>query len=117
MRARERSLKRCREAGYVTGLTEHFNPFVKIRQDLYGFIDFVAMKPGKPLLAVQVCNTHAPEHIVKVCTHPNAKIWLQTGNRIVIHSWVEHSKSGKKTWELDLTRIELVKEEVVAIPF
>jgi hypothetical protein len=117
MRARERSLIRCREAGYTTGLTEHFNPHVRIRQDLYGFIDFVAMKPGKSILAVQVCNTHAQEHIENVCKHPNAKIWLQTGSRIVIHSWVERSKLGVKTWELDLTRIELVKGEVMALPF
>ena len=35
----QRTLKHMRERGYTCQVVEHWNPFARIRQDLYGFID------------------------------------------------------------------------------
>lgn len=117
MRPRERSLIALRAAGYLVGLTEHFNPFVKRRIDLFHFADAVAIKPGNSILAVQVCWKDLPKHIVSICLNPAAKVWLQAGGRIVIHSWAHRGQKGHKKWELDVMRMELIKDEVVPVPF
>ena len=118
MRARARSMKAMRDAGYLTGSTEHFNPHIKIRKDLFGFIDFQAIKPGEPIIAVQVCWKDWPKHIVSVAFNPAARVWLQAGGRIVIHSWALRGKRGaRKKWELDVTRMEIIKGEVLPVPF
>jgi hypothetical protein len=41
-----------RELSYHTRVVEKWNPFAKIRQDLFG-ADVLALKPGEPVLAVQ----------------------------------------------------------------
>ena len=48
----QRSLKYLREQGYTVAIVERWNAFAKIRQDLFGFIDLLAIKPGETL-AVQ----------------------------------------------------------------
>lgn len=118
MRVSELSLKRLREAGYTVGLVERFIAPMQIKQDLFGFIDYVAIMPGKSVLGVQCTNGHLKDHIEKILAEPRVKTWLQTGSRIVIHCWNQRSKRGVKTWELDLTRIELdLKGNVLAVPF
>jgi hypothetical protein len=34
------SLKKLREEGYTVAVVEHWNSFARIRQDLFGFIDY-----------------------------------------------------------------------------
>lgn len=46
-------LEKC---GYVVGITEHWNHFAKIRQDLFGFCDLIAIREGCPILFVQVTS-------------------------------------------------------------
>ena len=38
------SLKKLREEGYIVAVVEHWNSFARIRQDLFGFIDLLALK-------------------------------------------------------------------------
>lgn len=40
----QRSLKQLRLAGWLCAVTERWNPHVKIRQDLFGFADLIAVK-------------------------------------------------------------------------
>ncbi|HQV57391.1 MAG TPA: hypothetical protein PKV27_05220, partial [Ilumatobacteraceae bacterium] len=49
------SLKALRDAGYTVAIVEHFNPHMRIRQDLFGFIDIIAIRPGETL-AVQTTS-------------------------------------------------------------
>ena len=37
------SLKKLREEGYTVAVVEHWNSFARIRQDLFGFIDLLAL--------------------------------------------------------------------------
>lgn len=48
----QRSLAHLKALGYHAKVVEKWNPFAKIRQDLFG-ADVLALKPGEPVLVVQ----------------------------------------------------------------
>jgi hypothetical protein len=50
----QRTLAALRADGWTVAIVEHWNPHARIRQDLWGFVDLVALKPGRTL-AVQAC--------------------------------------------------------------
>ena len=50
----QRTLKALRDDGWTVTVVEHWNPHAHIRQDMWGFVDLVALKHGRTL-AVQAC--------------------------------------------------------------
>jgi hypothetical protein len=81
----QQALKHYRGLGYTLAITERWNPFAKIRQDLFGFIDLVAMKAGEPILAIQATSaSNVSARVNKIRGLPAHLIWLKTGARIVV---------------------------------
>jgi hypothetical protein len=52
----QRSLKALRDAGWRCAVVEKWNPAIKRRHDLFGFIDILAIRESKTL-AVQTTST------------------------------------------------------------
>lgn len=94
----QRSLELLRKQGYTVGVVEHWNPFARIRQDLFGFIDLVAVRPGvRGVLAVQTTSGgNVSARLAKIRSEARAGIWLAAGNAIVVHGW---RKNSKRRWE------------------
>lgn len=119
MGARERSMRYLRSLGMRVGCTEHWNPHVKIRQDLFGFIDLIALsmdvqRTDGQFVAIQVVNTHLPEHIAKIKASEAARDWIACGGGIEVHNWTFRCKGGRgsrKVWRLQ--RIEVVPDGAV----
>ena len=61
----QRTLAYLREEGYLCAIVEKWNPHVKIRQDLFGFIDILAIKKGETL-AVQCTSTGVAARVKKI---------------------------------------------------
>lgn len=96
----QRSLKELRRDGWLCAITERWNPFAKIRQDLYGFIDILCLK-GDIVMAVQTTSgDHVAERIQKIQALDAARVWLTSPNRhIVVHGWRQIGPRGeKKVW-------------------
>ena len=51
----QRSLAHLRALGYRVAIVERWNPFARIRQDLFGVLDLLAVKDGE-ILGVQVTS-------------------------------------------------------------
>lgn len=106
----QRTLVWLRASGHVVAITERWNPFAKLRQDLFGFIDLVAMHEGTVgLLGVQTTSgdNHAARK-TKILGLAAARLWLSTGNRIWIVSWRKVGAKGTvKKWEPRLESIEI----------
>lgn len=105
----QRSLAILKKNGYTAAIVEHWNPFARIRQDLFGFIDIVAIKDGEPgVLGIQTTSqTNSAKRLQKIMTCPAAKVWLQSGNRIEIHGWAKMGKRGAaKTWQINCRKID-----------
>ena len=89
------SLKKLREEGYTVAVVEHWNAFARIRQDLFGFIDLLALK-GKEVLAVQTTTaTNMNARIKKIADHENIDIVREAGWTIHVHGW---HQDEKKKW-------------------
>lgn len=95
----QRSLKKLREEGWTVGITEHWNPYANIRQDLFGFIDLLAFR-GEKIMAVQTTSGENVTHrIDKMATIPAALKWVFGGHMLVIHGWRKMGKRGEvKRW-------------------
>jgi len=84
----QRSLKHFRDMGFACGITEKWNQFAGIRQDLYGFIDLVAMREGEGIIGVQTTSyPNVPARMTKIHGTPAAAVWLASGGRIIVHGW------------------------------
>ena len=89
------SLKKLREEGYTVAVVEHWNAFARIRQDLFGFIDLLALK-GKEVLAVQTTTTtNMNARIKKIADHENVGVVREAGWTIHVHGW---SQTDKRKW-------------------
>lgn len=105
----EHSLAHYRKLGYICAITEHYNSFARRRQDLYGFIDIVAIHEEQSgVLGIQTTSkSNMSARILKIKKEPIAKTWLASGNRIVVDGW-EKNKSGR----YELTQYEITPENI-----
>lgn len=100
----QRSIELLKKEGYKVAIVEKFNHFVKIRQDLFGFMDLLCVHPDKQgTLGVQTTSgSHLAQRIDKAAMLPMFHLWLKTGNRVEFHGWVKKGARGKrKLWNLN----------------
>lgn len=84
----QRSLKHLRDQGYLVGITEKWNPFAKIRQDLFGYFDMVAVHPEKGILGVQTTSkSNMSARINKARGNGALICWLLGNGTIQVHGW------------------------------
>ncbi len=105
----QRSLKLLRDEGYTAQVVEKFNMFAHVRQDLFNFIDIVAIrKDVKGVLGIQTTVQAAgANHMKKIKATTTYKTWLAGGNQIELHCWAKRGKAGKrKLWTVNRTEIK-----------
>jgi hypothetical protein len=84
----ERSLKLLRKEGWEPAVVERWNAHARIRQDLWGFVDLIAMKAGEPPLLVQSTSAaNLAARRTKIAAEPRARLALTAGFRVVLHGW------------------------------
>jgi len=82
-----RSLAYLREQGYLAAVVERWNPHARIRQDLYGCIDVIAIRDGETL-AVQACSRgDVSKRIAKIAAAEHVGQIRRAGWRIEVHGW------------------------------
>ena len=96
----QRSLSMLRGRGFTCAITEHWNPHVKIRQDLYGFIDLLYLdRHTMGVVAVQTTSgSNVSSRVAKVKASDKAALWLVCGNQIVVHGWKRYAKQVERKW-------------------
>ena len=105
----QRSLKLLRDSGWTVGITEHFNPHVKIRQDYCGFADCIAFRKDFPILAVNAMHMKHRDDHEKLRENEKLYKWIEAGHRFALYQW--HSVGRRwhcfvKEWNLDDMRIK-----------
>ena len=98
----QRSLKFLREEGYLVAVVEKWNPHAKIRQDLFGWIDLVALKDNETL-AVQATSTNVQIRVRKITESLTVDAVRKAGWRIVVHGWRKNSKGRYVLRVVDLS--------------
>ena len=87
----QRTLKAMREQGRLCGIVERFlahaGPFGQ-RQDLFGFIDIIAIDPVDGIVAIQSCGQDFSGHVHKLMEERNE----------AVYEWVRHAKCELWGW-------------------
>jgi len=106
----QRSLKLCRGNGWTVQVVEHWNQFARIRQDLFGVIDLVALG-GSQIIGIQsTTGNNVSKRIQKIRDEPRAAEWLQCGGRLFVHGWRELETKARQKWhcrEIEITQAVL----------
>lgn len=97
----QRTLAALRAAGYEVDISERYNHFSRKKNDLFGFIDLVAIRAGEILGVQATGNEHGATRMRKIEAEPRAGLWLRAGGRIEVWSWDLRGARGKrKAWTL-----------------
>lgn len=113
----QRTLKLLREEGWTAAVVEKWNPYARIRQDLWG-VDVLAIESGgvfvkRNLLAVQACagSSHAARR-AKLCGNPDVRKLMEAGVTVEVWSWsqkmhrnADGSKAKVKRWQCRRDRL------------
>lgn len=93
-----RSMRLLRKQGWLVAVVEKWNPHKRIRQDLFGFADLIAVdKVGKRFLLVQTTSSaNFASRWRKVNESEHAADWLEAGGNIAVHGW---RKKSNGRWE------------------
>lgn len=89
----QRSLEYLREQGYHCEIVEKWNPWRRIRQDLWGWCDILAIRRDE-VLAVQVTSSGVAARIKKIQESDTALRVREAGIRIEVHGWTKRA-NGK----------------------
>ena len=87
----QRSLAFLREQGYLVSIVERWNPHARIRQDLWGWCDLLAIRKGE-VLAVQVTASAVSARIKKIQESETIAAVRDAGIRVEIHGWRKNSQ-------------------------
>jgi hypothetical protein len=98
----QRTLAYLREEGYTCAIVERWNPFAKIRQDLFGFIDILAIKKDETL-AVQCTSTGVAARMKKIQESEYLPKVRDAGWKILIIGWSKNSKGRYVMRRLDIS--------------
>ena len=106
-----RTLAECKRRGWTAQVVEKWNPHARVRQDLFGCIDIVAIAPpddeilGSPrIIGIQATSNNGGNHAAhraKILAEPRIKAWLEAGAALELWSWAKQGPRGKrKVWTL-----------------
>ena len=98
-----RSLALLRKEGYTAQVVERWNPYGKVRIDLFGFVDIITIKENEDgVTGVQTTSqSNVSKRLTKILCSYEAELWSATGNKILLHGWAKKGKAGKrKLWKV-----------------
>lgn len=80
-----------REQGRLCGIVEKFQQYggkFGVRQDLFGFIDIIAIDPEQGIVAIQSCGQDYSGHVKK----------LQEERNEAVYEWLKHAPCELWAW-------------------
>lgn len=88
------SLRHLRKTCDAVAVTEKWNPHARLRQDLFGFVDILALR-GEETIAVQSTSWgNVSSRATKIAESPLVAAVRQAGWSIFIHGW-RMGKNGR----------------------
>lgn len=105
-----RTLEYYRKLGATVAIVEKRIPYKFITQDLFGFIDILAISPEGGIVGVQcTSDSNVAARVDKIYAEPRAKTWLLSGGKIRVIGWSKKGSRGKrKTWQPRVVPVEVI---------
>jgi hypothetical protein len=100
-------LEHLRKFNIPCGVVERWQQHARVRIDLFGFIDVIAMDKGR-IIGIQCCaySGHAA-HKNKILTDCRdvARRWIRNGGEIQLWSWKKVTVGARQRW---INRTEVI---------
>lgn len=90
----QRTLEKLRSEGYTVAVVERWNPHARIRQDLYGCIDVLAVGNGKTIAVQATSGSNVAARVTKLTEAEALSDMRSAGWTILVHGW-RKSKNGQ----------------------
>jgi hypothetical protein len=90
----QRTLAKLRADGWTTAIVEHWNAHARVRQDLFGFIDILALRDGETLAVQATSGSNVAARVAKIAESETAPIVRKAGWRIEVWGWRKNA-AGK----------------------
>lgn len=92
----QRSLALLRGQGYRVAIVEHWNPHARIRQDLFGIVDLLAIRDGQTLAVQTTSGSNVAARVKKIAEAEATPDMRRAGWSIIVHGW-RKAATGKWT--------------------
>jgi hypothetical protein len=100
----QRSLKHLRAAGCIAQVVEKWNAHAKVRVDLFGIIDVVALSPEGETIGVQACAmSSVSKRVDKITESESLAMLRKCGWRLLVHGWGKQPNGRYRLREVDLS--------------
>ena len=93
----QRSLAHLRAAGWQVAIVEHWNPFARIRQDLFGVLDLLAVRDGVTLGVQTTSGSNVSARVRKIAESETVPALRKAGWLLHVHGW---RKGANGRWAL-----------------
>jgi len=87
-----RTMALLRKEGWLPAVVEKRNPVTRTLNDLYGFIDVIAIRDGETLAVQTTSASNFTSRVKKITDHENVAAVRKAGWGIHVHGW---SKVGR----------------------
>jgi hypothetical protein len=97
------TLRHLREQGYTAEVVERWNPHARIRQDLFGVVDVLALR-GEETLAVQTTSAgNVSARVRKIAESEHISAMREAGWRFHVHGWAKVAGKWTLKREVDVS--------------
>lgn len=105
--ATQATRKHLKSLGITSQITERWNAFAKVRQDLFGFIDLVALDTSVGIIGIQTTTMdNMAARRTKIEELETLSPWLLSGGIVEVWGWGKRGGRGKrKLWTLRRERL------------
>ncbi|MFM2193987.1 MAG: hypothetical protein RLZZ460_657 [Chloroflexota bacterium] len=89
--------------GYTVAIVERWNPFAKIRQDLFGVLDLLCLGQNEVVGVQTTSGANVSARVRKIAEHENTPRIRKAGIRILVHGWRKNSAGKYVLREVDVS--------------
>lgn len=88
----QRTLATLRADGFMASVVERWNPHARVRQDLFGFADVIAVRNGETLAVQTTSSSNAAARVYKLRHMESVRRCLEAGWRVEVWGWKKYAK-------------------------
>lgn len=101
----QRTLKHLRGQGFpLVEVVEHWNAFARVRHDLFGIIDVIAVSPTTGVTGVQCTSgDNVSARVKKIVDSDALHVLKLAGWRVLVHGWRKKANGRYELREVDLS--------------
>jgi len=92
-----RSLALLRADGLMAEVVERWNPHARVRHDLFGVIDIVALGDGETVGIQTTTRSNMSARIKKIVECDAYPSMIRAGWRVIVHGWY---RDKNKKWQV-----------------